>query len=35
MALVVAKGDLCEVKVDLGSSYKALRDHIREAHSGC
>ena len=35
MLLVVAKGDLCEVKIDLQSSYKALRVHIKEAHGGC
>ena len=35
MLLEVAKGDLCEVKTDLRSSCKALRDHIKGAHSGC
>ena len=34
MLLEVAKGDLCEVKIDLRNSCKALRDHIREAHGG-
>jgi len=35
MILEVAKGDLCEVKIDLRSSCAALRDHIKEAHGGC
>jgi len=33
--LEIAKGDLCEVKSDLRSSFKMLRDHIQEAHGGC
>ncbi|KAF8453217.1 hypothetical protein BGX38DRAFT_1268785 [Terfezia claveryi] len=32
MLLEAAKGDLCEVKSDLRNSFKALRDHIQEAH---
>ena len=35
MHLEFAKGDLCEVKTDLRSSFKVLRDHIQEAHGGC
>jgi len=35
MLLEVAKGDLFEVKIDLQSSFTALRDHIKEAHGGC
>ena len=35
MLLEVAKGDLCDVKVDLQGSFTALRDHIKEAHGGC
>ena len=35
MLLEVAKGDLCEVKVDLQNSFTALRRHIKEAHGGC
>jgi len=33
--LEVATGDLPEVKTDLRNSFKALRDHIKEAHGGC
>ena len=33
--LEIVKGDLSEVKGDLQSSFKALRDHIKEAHGGC
>ena len=32
--LEVTKGDLCEVKIGLQSSFNALRDHIKEAHGG-
>jgi len=35
MLLEITKGDLCEVKIDLQSSFTALRDHIKEAHGGC
>ncbi|RPB19765.1 hypothetical protein L211DRAFT_842359 [Terfezia boudieri ATCC MYA-4762] len=35
MLLEAAKGDLCEAKTDLRKSFKALRDHIQEAHGGC
>ena len=35
MLLEVAKGDLSEVKIDLQSSFTALRRHIKEAHGGC
>ena len=35
MLLEVAKGTLCDIKIDLRNSCKALRDHIQEAHSGC
>jgi len=33
--LEVPKGDLSDVKIGLQSSFKALRDHFQEAHSGC
>jgi hypothetical protein len=35
MLLEVAKGDLCEIKIDMRGSCAALRDHIKEAHGGC
>ena len=35
MLLEVAKVDFVSVKVDLGSSFMTLRQHIREAHGGC
>jgi len=35
MLLEVAKEDLSKVKIDLRSSFKALREHVQEAHGGC
>ena len=35
MLLEVAKIDFADVKVDLGSSFMTLRQHIQEAHGGC
>ena len=33
--LEVTKVDLASVKIDLGSSFMMLRQHIQEAHGGC
>ena len=33
--LEVAKVDFADVKVNLGSSFMTLRQHIQEAHGGC
>jgi len=35
MLLEAAKGDITDVKIDLGSSFTSLREHIQEAHGGC
>jgi len=35
MLLEGTDGDLSRVRIDLRSSCKALRDHIKEAHGGC
>ena len=35
MLLELPNGDLSNVKIDLRSSFKALREHIQEAHGGC
>jgi len=35
MLLEGASGDLSKVRIDLRSSCKALRDHIKETHGGC
>jgi len=33
--LEAAKENFTDVKVDLGSSFMNLREHIQEAHGGC
>jgi len=35
MLLEVAKSDFADVKIDLGSSFMTLRQHIQEAHGSC
>jgi len=35
MLLEGANGDLSKARIDLRSSCKALRDHIKETHGGC
>ena len=35
MLLEDATRDLSKVKIDLRSSFKVLRDHIKESHGGC
>jgi len=34
MLLEVAKGDFADVKMNFGSTFLTLRQHIREAHGG-
>jgi len=35
MQLEIATGDFADVKINLGSSFMTLREHIQEAHGGC